>query len=336
MHIAIYTRPTNSYGVLVIVENIIKVGFQRGIVCRHITSLADSKEDEVVLPYGTLETVEMIKSGKTPILSLLVDAISLGVKNKFLVYTKTLQIWNKDYIYSLLRIFKWGYLDRKIARAVKNVMVVSETDGNYINQMNKGINVIVCPNGITEFTPRPHVPSNKLRLGILSSWNSIGSYQENNWFLRSYYPRFAKLNPNVELVIAGRGVYANRLKDLPQVCVLGEVENLADFFSNIDIFLSVNPKGCGILNRCLDAFVHKVPVIGHTGSLTGFTYMKDSFLSFSNYNEFVHAVNRLSNEDGLSARLVANAYREVETHNNWENNIGYLLDQIKEIAKKDS
>lgn len=332
MHIAIYTRPTNSYGVLVIVDNIIKVGLQRDIVCRHITSLADAKEDEVVLPYGTLETVEMIKAGKTPILSLLVDAISLGVSNKFRVYTKTLQIWNKDYIYSLLRIFKWGYLDRRIAKTVKNVMVVSETDGNYMKKMNKGLNVIVCPNGIAESAPRPHVPSNKLRLGILSSWNSIGSYQENNWFLRSYYPRFAKQNPDVELVIAGRGVYVERLRDLPQVHVMGEVENLSDFFSNIDYFLSVNPKGCGILNRCLDAFVHKVPVIGHMGSLTGFTYMKDAYLSFNNYNEFVLAINRLSNEEGLGARLVDNAYREVQSHNNWDKNIGYLLDQIKELS----
>lgn len=336
MHIALYTRPTNSYGVLVIVDNIIKVGLRRNIVCRHITSLADAKEDEVILPYGTLETIEMIKAGKTPILSLLVDAISLGVRNKFWVYTKTFQICNIDYIYSLLRIFKWGYLDRRIAKTVKNVMVVSETDGNYMKQINKRLNVIVCPNGITESVYKPHVPSNKLRLGILSSWNSIGSYQENNWFLRSYYPRFAKLNPNVELVIAGRGAYANRLRDLPQVRVLGEVENLADFFCNIDIFLSVNPKGCGILNRCLDAFVHKVPVIGHKGSLTGFTYMQDSFLSFNTYNEFVLAVKRLSNEDGLSARLVDNAYREVVAHNNWDNNIGYLLDQIKEIARIDN
>lgn len=333
MELVIYARSVRSYGVLVIVDNFIKACAKQGIRCRCTSSLDNIREDELLIPYGTLETVELISKGIIPRIAFLVDAISLGVKNKFWKYTRVGHVWNKDYLYSFLRIFKWGYLDRRIANNVKNIMLVSEADGTFLKRFNHSLSVIICRNGLISAKTKPHISSDKFRFGILSSWNSIGSYEENNWFIRTYWRKYAELNDNVELIIAGRGAYTSRLCGLPKVKVIGEVQDLGDFFSQIDVFLAVNPKGCGILNRCLDAFVYKVPVIGHIGSVSGFGYMEDSFLSFDTYDDFLIAVANLRQSNELMMRVTENAYKYAIKYNNWDVNYFQLVEQVKQILE---
>ena len=328
MRIAIYSQPTNSYGMLVIIDNLIKVSILKGVPCRHITSLSECQSDETIIPYGTLESIEMINCGMKPKVSLLVDAISLGAKNKVMHYLRVGHFLHKDFLGSALRFVKWQSLDKKIAQNIDNVILVSANDGEYLKQYNKNLNVLVCPNGASSVVLKEHNRSHKLRLGILSSWATENTYEENNWFVRKYFLRYTKKNPNVELVLAGRGVLLERLKGLRQVAVMGEVDDLADFFSNIDIFVAANPKGCGILNRCLDAFVYNVPVIGCKGAFSGFGYMKESYLSFNTYHQFVEATERLKNDINLRRQLVANARKEVEENNDWKKNLGNLVDQI--------
>ncbi len=332
MKLAIFTNPTESYGIMIIIYNLIEVCKTKGVPCRHITSLQDARSDEIVIPYGTLETAKLIDMGEKPVVSLLVDAISLGARNKISFYTQVGHFWHKDYLGSLLRFIKWYFLDKKIAKNIDNIMLVSATDGNYLKKYNPNANIFVCPNGINEVVTKPHITSDKFRLGILSSWADENTYEENNWFVRKYFERYVKTHPNVELILAGRGKLIERLQGLPQVNVMGEVDDLADFFASIDVFVAANPKGCGILNRCLDAFVYHVPVIGCRNAFSGFGYMTDAFLSFNTYNEFVNTVERIKSDKELQTKLVTNASVQVKEYNNWEHNLGILIDQIQSLS----
>lgn len=334
MKIAIYSQPTDSYGILVIIENLIRVSKQKRIPCRHITSLSDAQPDETIIPYGTLEPIEMINKGLVPKVSLLVDAISLGAKNKIIHYLRVGHFLHKDFLGTVPRYIKWRSLDKKIARNIDNVILVSTYDGEYLRRFNKNLHIIVCPNGARVVVGKNHTFSQKLRLGILSSWATENTYEENNWFVRKYYLRYAKSNPNVELVLAGRGQLLSRMKGLPQVTVMGEIADLADFFANIDIFVAANPKGCGILNRCLDAFSYQVPVIGCQAAFSGFTYMKDSFLTFNSYRQFVNSVVKLKDNKELQVKLVKNASSQIAECNNWEENLGNMLDEIVKLSEE--
>lgn len=332
MKLAIYTQPTDSYGILVIVDNLIRVAVNNGIPARHIIQLSDAEEGELVIPYGPLETKEMIDDGKSPIISLLVDAISLGARNKLTHYIRVGHIFHKDFWGTIPRYIKWYFLDRNIAKNVRNIMLVSKTDGEYLKRYNKNLNIIICPNGCSNVKIKPHTKSPKYRLGILSSWATENTFEENNWFIKKYFLKYAKDNPDVELILAGRGQLLKRLNNQPQVRVLGEISDLADFFSNIDVFIAANPKGCGILNRCLDAFAYKVPVIGNSGAFSGFRYMEDSYLVFNNYKEFVKQADALKNNSELRLSLANNAIQAMQEYNDWDKNYTQLLDQIKMIA----
>ena len=102
--------------------------------------------------------------------------------------------------------------------------------------------------------------------------------------------------------------------------IIGEVESLDEFFSNIDVFLSANPKGCGILNRVLDAIAYKTPIIGHKGSFSGFTGMEKGYLSFDDYDSFCKTIDIIKNNKDLQTTLVAEAYNFALEHLNWRDN----------------
>ena len=73
-------------GVKVIVQNLIKGFERRGITCQEVKSLANCNKNDIVIPFGVKESMEVYKKGFNPSLALLVDAISLGYKNKIKFY----------------------------------------------------------------------------------------------------------------------------------------------------------------------------------------------------------------------------------------------------------
>ena len=334
MKIAIYSRDSSNYGILVIIEQLIRSCNKYGVECRQICSLTEGNHDETIIPYGVLEAMEMLKhKGNVP-MAFLIDAISLGAWNKFVVYTKTGYIFHKDYIKTLLQFFRWYYYDSYVAKHVKNIMLVSECDGNYLKKIKSDSNIIVCPNGVIN---NAHIkekqPSQNLRMGILSSFLSPTAIYENGWFIYKYFRKYAKENPNVELVLAGRGKYIEVFANEPNVRILGEVDDLADFFKEIDVFIGANAKGCGILNRVLDAFTYQVPVIGHKNAFTGFGDMHESFLPFENYKSFTTVIDKLMNGEINSEEMVVNASLQIERYYNWDKNYNKLVETILNILR---
>lgn len=329
MKLAIYSRDNINYGILVIIRQLEKACSKRGISCRQIFKLADSEEDEIIMPVGLLETKEMLDKGMRVQVSFLVDAISLGAWNKFLIYTKVGYVFQKDYIRNFLQFLRWRYLDSLVAKRVDNIIVVSKVDGDYLKRINPKTNIIVCPNGISRSTEvKEKVTNRKLTLGVLSSFGSPTAIYENAWFIKKYFRRLAKNNDNVELILAGRGKYIDGFSNEKNVRIIGEVEDLADFFNQIDLFVAANAKGCGILNRVLDAFIYQVPVIGHINAFSGFGDMHDAFLTFDNYRSFEDCVKEAANNTEAAKQRVDNAYNQMFEYYDWDKNYGKLVDNI--------
>ena len=331
-HIYVYYPTSDSYGIMVIIRRLIEKLSIIGIDSTFINNLDGRSKNDFIIPYSTTTALELIRKGFETKLCLMVDAYSLGELNKVKFYLSKGRVFQYDFVYSIYAYLRAIIEEKLVLRAYENVMLVSQTDIEYLKTISKSSVKYICiPNGVDIPDIAPKIRSDKLRLGILSSWSNIVSYQENDWFIRSFYMQYIKTNKNVELLIAGRGDYASRYSKLPQVKYIGEVADLNDFFSNIDIFLAVNPKGCGILNRVLDAFSFKVPVIGYEPSFSGFKYMKDSYLTFKNYEEFSQQIAFLINHKEEARLMSDNAYSELLRHNNWDKNYSELVSFIKNI-----
>ena len=328
--IYVYYPTTDSYGIMVIVKKFVEICKRNGIDCKFITSLEGRKSTDHIIPYST--TNELIDKGFETKFCLMVDAYSLGNLNKIKFYFKKGLIFKYDFAYSVYAYLRSVFEEKRFCKHYENIMLVSKEDIRYLQKISKYTPNFLCvPNGVEVTKVRPKTESDKLRLGILSSWYNKVSYEENDWFVRSYFKKYYKEHKDVELYIAGRGDYAKRYEGLPGVKYIGGIADLDDFFCNIDVFLSVNPKGCGILNRVLDAFAHKTIVVGYEPSFSGFKEMEDAYISFNDYNSFVSSIDYINGHKFEKMKMIENAYEQMQILYNWETNYERLIEQVKSI-----
>jgi len=327
----IYSR-IKSNGVKVVVDALEQACLRAGLSCLQVYSLDGISKDSLVLAYGVKENFELLQKGYRTDVALLIDAVSLGFKNKIAFYLKNRHILNYDFFYSIYAWLKWRRRDKTVVKAFKSVVLVSKTDIDYLKRLcpEATCNYLLVRNGANIPSVRcERAPSSHLRLGMLASWGNPVTYEESAWFVEKYFQKYVKNHPNVTLTLAGRGSYIHRLEGRQNVLVMGEVPELKDFFSQIDIFLAVNPKGCGVLNRVLDAFAYQVPVVALPASMSGFQDIDDCYLGFSDLSGFQEAID-MSQDSVLVGNMIDNAYNYICRNNVWENNYDYLVKEISE------
>ena len=238
------------------------------------------------------------------------------------------RIFNKEFIYSLFAFIKYRYEECVISRMASKIMVVSQVDADYLKKISgTRAKFIVVPNGANFEQLTEKHKSDCLRMGILSSWGSPRALEENNWFIQTYYKKYVLTHPEVKLILAGRGCLIEKFRDVKNVEIMGEVNSLNEFFSNIDVFISVNPKGCGILNRVLDAFAHKTIVVGVDKSFSGFKYMS-SYLTFDDYTSFKNTINYIGKNPDKIRQIEEAAYLDVKKYNDWDKNYEYFINEL--------
>lgn len=323
----------NANGVAVIVNNLIKYGTALGVAIDCVGSLECVSDTDLVIPFGPKDSKELIDLGRNTDCSLLVDAISLGYLNKIKHYLKIGHFLHKDFLYSIYAYLRYSSYEKQIVKKYKRVILVSQTDIEYLQKKNSTADFICLRNGAN--FPKiisKKTESNIFRIGILSSWKSFQANEENRWLLKKYISKYTKTHPDIEFVLAGRGQRIHEYDSIQGVKIMGEVDSLDEFFSNIDVFLSANPKGCGILNRVLDAIAYKTPVIGHIGSFSGFRGMEKGYLSFNDYESFCSTIDLIKNKKDLRSNLVSEAYSFAQENLDWKSNYDEFINKyIKAI-----
>jgi glycosyltransferase involved in cell wall biosynthesis len=330
--IYIYYPATNSFGVNVIIEKFIEVCNKENVHCKYITDLNEVSISDVIIPYGVDCAVELIDKGYDTKLCFMIDALTLGYLNKIKFYCTHNMMFQYDFFRSIYVYFKDILKEVKVIKNYDKVMLVSQTDIEYLKKLsNHNVKYICIPNGAEIVRCTPKESSDHLRLGILSSWNERVSYRENDWFIQCIYKQYYKEHPDTVLYIAGRGKFAENYIGKPGIKYIGEVDDLDEFFINLDVFIAANPKGCGILNRVLDAFRYKTIVLGYDKSFSGFQYMRDSYFSFRDYESFENELDFIKNNVTIVDKYIENAYEYIMKYNNWEKNYHYLISQIDKL-----
>ena len=329
----IYSR-IQANGVKVVTDHLEKACKLAGISCLQVHSLENVPKDALVVAYGVKENVELMQKGFRTELALLVDAVSLGFRNKVRFYLRNGYIFHYDFFYSIYAFLKWRRREKSVLRAFRYVMLVSGTDIAYLKSMaqNAGCRYLLVRNGVhLPASPCSHKPAKHFRLGLLASWGNPVTYAESAWFVEKWFSRYAESHPDTVLFLAGRGSFIERLRGRKNVVVLGEVPDLKDFFSNIDLFLAVNPKGCGVLNRVLDAFAYQVPVAALPASMSGFEGVENAYIPFTCEDEFVKALERGKDKKVVEGMVEAmNGY--LKRFGNWQENYAELAGIIKELV----
>lgn len=336
----LYAHELTSPGIRIIVDNLVKLLLKKGHEARVIDSLENVSKNDFVIPYGPKESYEIIKRGYSCQLSLLIDYYSLGCKNKILFYIKHGKCFYKDFLYSIYGYIKYHPLDIKVAKNFMHVALVSQNDIEYLKRDTKISNQILIRNGVNldRKIYSKSVDCEKLVLGIISNWQFV-SIDETRWFIEDIMPKISQTYPNVILKIAGRGD-SEKAKQVfskyPNVEFLGPVDSLDEFFNNLDIYVATVPKGCGILNKVLDAFSYKVFTIGVEESFSGIDGLKNGYIACKSAQDYIDAIALYQKNTTVVNQMIENAYNHISKYHNFENNYEEIANHIITLSKQNS
>lgn len=119
----------------------------------------------------------------------------------------------------------------------------------------------------TSRTIRPQA----LRLGFVGLMHHLPNREGLSWFVSKVWPCLRR-SLTVELWVAGAGLpdhVAAWLAATPGVSVFGYVDDLADFYSSIDVAIAPLLGGQGAPTKVMEALGFGVPVVGTASGLRG-------------------------------------------------------------------
>lgn len=332
--IYIYTRDKDTPGIQVIVRHLIKSFTERGVEIT-LTHTCDNN-DAMYIPYGPLETYQLIKAGRKILFSLMVDYYSIGCKNSTLFLLKEGKVFTRSFLKNIARYLLYYFREKKIFSTPIPFMFVSQNDIDCLKRRFPNVKCLCVPNGVnTPHGDMTKYKSDEVRLGMLSNWVPE-SLEEARWFIENYLPSIVKEIPNVKLYVAGKcnnQKIVSYFKSNPNIKYLGWIDSLEEYFKGIDIYVATVPRGNGILNKVLDAFAHQTPCIGNKGSFNGFKGLKNGCIECSSKEDYINAIRILTEDEDKRKSIVNNALVYIKEHNNWDVNYNNFINEIQKDEK---
>lgn len=216
-----------------------------------------------------------------------------------------------------------------------DAVYVSTVDIEYVKSHYSNISSILhyVPNG-TKIPKEIHTHAKKeqLVLGCLTGFSKETIENNLKYLIDVIIPDIVAEYPEAEFCIAGRGCpkeFEEYLMTIKNLRFLGFVENLEDFYDNVDVVLTTVKKECGILNRILEAWAYKKVVVGY----------KRNFATFGDAINGVHFLSAETSADFLSQYKLLKENRElylsiskasndlVKNNYTWDA-VGYQLQKI--------
>lgn len=336
--ICLYTRDPNPVGIKIILENIQKK--IKDVAIPIVTDINDAVKYDVVLPYGLLEPIDLLhKDSKKCRLSLMVDATSLINLSQFRYYRNKKILSFKDRYIELLRYWHHIRLEKKVFKVYDDVILVSYGDKRYFEGV-KGISkyaskISVIQNGVAlpKEPKKPRKDDGKIVLGFLRSWGNEDEpiHNEEKCFLEYIWKEVQRVNSNIQIKFCGKGMSKMQIdycKQYNNVICIGEVENLADYFDQIDINIMIMPKHGGILNKMLDGFAYKCPTIGEPHNFYAFNNLPDCYYTYSDANSLIDSINRITNNKEEVEKKLELASEYVKANHNWDVNYEVMANKL--------
>lgn len=320
----------NASGINVLYESFERSCRKHGIACERIKTLSGLQPSDWVVPFGIKEAYEVMQAGLNTRLAFLVDAYTLGLRNKLKFYLRRGYIYRYDFFYSVYAYFKYLQREKTVLKTYRKLALVSEYDILYLKKLvpDSMAEFLCVQNGANfEDDILSRTAADHFRLGILSPWGTKMTSEESVWFVKDWFPKFAAKHPDIRLYIAGRGPFIERMRGIPNVEILGAVESLNVFFSHLDAFVAVNPKGCGVLNRVMDAMAHKTPVAALPASMTGFPEIEGNYMPFSDVDSFEKTILYMRTHPQEMQAMAQRAFDMLCRNNNWERNYDVFVQE---------
>lgn len=197
------------------------------------------------------------------------------------------------------------------------VATITAKDAGWFASLNKEIPVEVVTFGM-DIPDREEISSGTdySSLFHIGSMNWMPNEEGLRWFLKEVWPGINTAFPSVTLTLAGRHM-PGWLKGskFPNVNVIGEVENAAQFIRQHGVLLVPLLSGSGVRIKILEAMLAGKPVISTTIGAEGINYTHGENILIANTpREWADCVGLIAGNHQLARRIGANAAALVRQH----------------------
>lgn len=200
-------------------------------------------------------------------------------------------------------------------------MVVSDTDGRILHDLNPSLKCMTVPAGVDlqEFTPadEPGEPDSVLWMGSLGWPPNQDSFR---WFTRQILPQIVRRIPAVRVRVVGSNAPPDILavRD-PNLTVVGFVPDMREELRRAQVCVVPLQAGSGIRIKLLEMFAMARAVVSTSIGCEGLGVEDGKQLLIADTPaSFADAVARLLRDAGLRAALGANALAHVRERYGWE------------------
>ncbi len=214
--------------------------------------------------------------------------------------------------------------EKKALKRADLILATHKNDADYFSNLSGKKNIIF--NYIPEITTLPKKLFEKKLLYIASD-NEINKATIES-FITTTFSLILKSHPDTQLLIGGKICKKLSTKNA-KVILIGEVENIKNFYSLGDIVINPEMNGTGYKVKTLEALSFGMPVVATTAGAAG------AIQPFSNHlfiadtpEEFTKAVNDLFCNNEVLLQTSINAHKWV---NGYKERIANTL--IKELPQ---
>lgn len=220
-----------------------------------------------------------------------------------------------------LRLFhRWmGMLQYEIAAVRKSdrAVTMTEEDADYVKSYLPRADIRAIPIGVDtyHFLPQAENPSAGLELLFVGNFRHTPNVEAVEFLHRYIHPHF----PNAKLIIAGSNV-PEHLKQFQGIVLTGYVADTRTLYKRPNTIV-VAPlfSGTGQRVKLLEAFSMQMPVVTTALGGAGLRVRdRQEALLAESPQDFVAAIQRLIDSDGLRRSLGGNARKMVSEYFDWK------------------
>lgn len=168
----------------------------------------------------------------------------------------------KNKVSALAEYIKSIWWEPRCARQASMTVSLNHSDASILRRY--GATVVLVPNGFSqhEYT---RSPNGSRRILAMASWTYEPNRTGLESFLRNEWDEIVRRNPQLELVIVGKGAHqllSGRVSGVRNTLVLGFVDDLSQVFNDCFCFLAPAVTGGGSQLKIADALSHHRLVVG--------------------------------------------------------------------------
>lgn len=332
----------NVGGIYLPVNNYIEQLRNRGVVCslflmpynqkeaatlyKDFENMLENNSISAVLVYGLNQAYiikkwlkELNYKGKK--IALLIDCLVLEMSS--VIESTT---FGKDQMMFRLKRALYYFKEKECLNFYDESVFVSNVDKSFVEKKYKVTSdkVHYIPNGSKiPLIIKQKVFDGKLKIGCLTGFSDETIKNNLLPLVNDIFPSILNKNPNLELIIAGRGCtndFENYLNSQKNIKYIGFVKDLCDFYDLVDVVFTTVKKKSGILNRVLEAWAYAKPVIGYSHNFSTFSEAINGihYIAANSKDEFNEAIDKIMGNPQLLYKIGNNGHSLILNNYTWD------------------